>query len=432
MTWLLYSCSRRPPARLFGPLSLSQNYFSSPLLLYLSSGVSLPPFFSSPPSAPSHHPSTPPPPPPSPLLVSSLPQSPHPSLDSSPPTPPLQDAREQLTNAQEQLNDTQEQSTMADNRTNDNAAVQNLLGAVLERLGQTKEAEDRYRKAVAINSTAPFHCDLAMLLSKNRQFSDAAEEAYKAFQEDPASWRPWYALGILSLEQADEYHDDSYYKDAVQQFGSALAALAKSAPPFIRTTVEPVLYLDRGYAYGKLRKPRRATSEFRKAKASAKKHSRTWFAAEANLRRYQRKHSAESQTLQTVTFITLGVVLSIATVLLELKQRLTTPYLVTLIAFVMILFVISFSLPIITSINLGPVALEKKAVEVEQEQLQPISPLGTPLDVRLDQWVKPSPLVAFQSFPVLPAPNTVEQKITKPPDPKPSQESTGELFEVGR
>jgi len=62
----------------------------------------------------------------------------------------------------------------------DDAIVQNLLGLIQERQGNTKDAEANYRKAIAICDTAQFRSDLARLLCKNRQFNEAAEQAYQA------------------------------------------------------------------------------------------------------------------------------------------------------------------------------------------------------------------------------------------------------------
>jgi hypothetical protein len=198
---------------------------------------------------------------------------------------------------------------------------------------------------------------------------------------------PSYTLGLLALDEADEYHDNSYYDDAIQQFRNALTALAKDSSPLVKTNVEPVLHFYLGYAYGKLRQPWRAVGEFQRSQRCAKRYSRTWFAAEANIRRYRHKHSpALSHNFQMTVFMTLGIALSLAIVGLEFKQRLTTPYLVTLIAFAIILFVVAFYLPIVTSIKLGPVSLEKKPAEVGQDQPEPISIAGSPLDTRLDQW----------------------------------------------
>jgi len=104
---------------------------------------------------------------------------------------------------------------------------------------------------------------------------------------------------------------------------------------------------------------------------------------------------------------------------LELRKQLTDPYLVTFVAFAMILFVIAFYLPIMTSIKLGPISLEKvvQQVGLDPQELVPIT--ENPLDANLDDWKieQPSPSgVPRQESPPQPirTPSSPEASSEKP------------------
>ena len=182
----------------------------------------------------------------------------------------------------------------------------------------------------------------------------------------------------------------------------------------------PVVHLHLGYSYGKLHKSLRAMEEFCKSKSAAKYPSSTYFAAEANLRRYRRRLTpALSQRFQTSVFMILGIALSAAIFFLELKQRLNNSYLVALTAFAILLFVLAFTLPIVTTIKLGPVALEKKAREVSPDQPEPISIPERSGSADLDDWKVPRP--SPSGVPSQAPPPQQERKPTEqePTPPKP-------------
>ena len=321
--------------------------------------------------------------------------------------------------AQERLAEAEEQLTTAARSSDDNAMLHHLLGASLERREQAREAEAEYRKAIAIDVTTRLRFDLAMLLSNNRRFNEAAEEAYRALEEDPNSSLPLYGLGLIALGQAEEYHDSFFYRDAIQNFRRALSLSGQK--PRSMQAPEATLHLRLGYAYGKLRQQWRAAEEFRKAKNTAKYHSQTWFEADANLRRYQFRHiRAHSEGVQMTVFMVLGIALSIAIILLELNHRLTDAYLTTFVAFIIVLFIISFSLPIVTNIRLGPVSLEKKTTEAGLEQLTPIAISQRPLGVDSGP-LREQTRVGLSSHPIR---TQSERKLMEPQQTPKKQEPT--------
>jgi tetratricopeptide (TPR) repeat protein len=267
-----------------------------------------------------------------------------------------------------------------------NAAIWGLLGYIMDRDGKTADAEANYRRSIAIEANVTVHCNLGILLARSGKFSEAAEEIYRALDSARDAWMPHYALGLLALEQADEYNDRSYYDDSVSHFKRAISTLDSFAPA-AQSDARANLHLNLGYAYGKLGQSARAVSDFRTARRETRKHSRTWFAADANLRRYRRgQQAAGSQRTQGAVFVTLGIAVLAAAGVLEWKNKITSPYLVTLVTLGMILFVMAFYLPIVTNIKLGPVSLEKQAALLRSDPPEPISSLGDSPDLGIEAW----------------------------------------------
>lgn len=319
----------------------------------------------------------------------------------------------------------QELSALDDSEAAD-ATVYGLLGIVMERQGQLANAEANYRRSLSIESNVSFRCNLGILLAGSHRFNDAAEETYQALEDAPTSWMPHYALGLLALEQADEYHDNSYYDDAVQHFKRAMDMLIAHTSPSAQTAIRAILHLNLGYAHGKLGQTSRALTEFRSSKRVSRTHSRTWFTADANIRRYRRREStATSQRTQAAVFMVLGISVITAIALLEWKGKLTSPYLVSLLAVVVILFVIAFYLPIVTSIKLGPVSLDKQATGLRSDPPEPIPSGRDSPDTNLEQWADSEPPEAMgrnQESLTLPAPAATGPKPTPqetPPIPRP-------------
>jgi Flp pilus assembly protein TadD len=262
-----------------------------------------------------------------------------------------------------------------------------LLGYIMDRNGQVAEAETNYRRSLSLEANVTIRCNLGILLAKNRRFNEAAEESYQALEEAPTAWMPHYALGLLALEQADEYSDDSYYDDGAHHFKQAIGAFDSHVPGHAQSDTRASLHLNLGYAYGKLGQSARALAEFRSAKKISRVHSRVWFTADANMRRYRRREQAAGfQRSQTAVFISLGLIVFLTIGILEWRNRLTSPYLVSLLALGIALFVIAFYLPIVTNIKLGPVSLEKQAVALRAEPPQPLSIPGNSLDTSSEAW----------------------------------------------
>jgi Flp pilus assembly protein TadD len=285
-----------------------------------------------------------------------------------------------LADAEQELQDLEELSES-------NAAIWGLLGYVMDRNGRTADAEANYRRSLAIEANVTVHCNLGILLARSGRFSEAAEEIYRTLDDVPDAWMPHYALGLLALEQADEYNDRSYYDESASHFNRAISALDSFASSSAQRDARANLHLNLGYAHGKLGRSSRAVTEFRTARREARKHSRTWFAADANLRRYRRGQQATgSQRTQGPVFITLAVAVLGAAGWLEWRNKITSPYLVTFVTLGMILFVMAFYLPIVTNIKLGPVSLEKQAALLRSDPPEPISSLGNSPDLGIEAW----------------------------------------------
>jgi Flp pilus assembly protein TadD len=288
---------------------------------------------------------------------------------------------------QQRLTEAQRELAKIDEAGTDSAPVCGLLGYIMDRNGQAAEAEANYRRSLSIETSVTVRSNLGILLAKNRRFSEAAEESYRALEETPTAWMPHYALGLLALEQADEYSDDSYYDDGVHHFKQAISTFNSHVPDQAQSDTRANLHLNLGYAYGRLGQSARALAEFRSAKKISRMHSRVWFAADANMRRYRRREQATgSPGSQTAVFVALGVIVFVTIGILEWKNRLTAPYLVTLLTLGIALFVIAFYLPIVTNIKLGPVSLEKQAVVLRSDPPQPLPGLGNSLDSSFEAW----------------------------------------------
>jgi Flp pilus assembly protein TadD len=269
----------------------------------------------------------------------------------------------------------------------DSASVCGLLGYIMDLKGQAAEAEANYRRSLAVEVNVTVRCNLGILLARNRRFNEAAEESFRALEESPSAWMPHYALGLLALEQADEYNDDTYYDDGANHFKQAISAFNFHALNHSQNDTEATLHLNLGYAHGKMGQSARALAEFRSAKKISRQHSRTWFTADANMRRYRRREqSAGSQRAQLLVFSGLGLVVLAITGTLEWRNRLTAPYLVTLLTLSIALFIIAFYLPIVTNIKFGPVSLEKQAVVLRSEPPQPLPSPGNSLDSSFGAW----------------------------------------------
>lgn len=289
-----------------------------------------------------------------------------------------------------------------------------------------EDAEANYRRSLAIEANVSVRCNLGILLARNHKFNEAAEESYQALEDAPTSWMPHYALALLALEQADEYHDNSYYDDAAQHLRQAMTALITHASPSAQAEIRAILHLNLGYAHGKLGQSSRALAEFRASKQFSRLHSRTWFAADANMRRYRlRQQTATSQRTQAVIFMTLGIAVIITIALLEWKGKLTSPYLVALFAVVVALFIIAFYLPIVTSIKLGPVSLDKQAVGLRSDPPEPIPTARNSPDTSLEEWASGELSQAMRrsrASVTLPTPAATEPQPTPqetPPLPRP-------------
>jgi tetratricopeptide (TPR) repeat protein len=325
---------------------------------------------------------------------------------------------------QDRLSEAQQELVKAETELGTLSSIEGLMGYILERQGNTQEAEAKYRKTISLDSASSFTHNLVILLSANRQFAEASEAAYRGIERAPTSWRILYALGILTMDQAAEYHEDSYYGDAVKYFQDGLDILLKEMPNILPMEDRAKIHFHMGYAYAKLGRARSATDEFRKAKKYSRRYSRTWFATESNLRRYQRKLTpTASQRSQAALFSTLGAALIAGIVILEFSQELTNPYLITLIAFAILLFIMAFYLPIVTNIRLGPVALEKQAVRISTELPEPIGSPRMPLDIASSQWRidQPSPMGAYQAPPLPARPTPRPTKPRTPPWSAPPQ-----------
>jgi Flp pilus assembly protein TadD len=308
-----------------------------------------------------------------------------------------------------------------------NAPYYSLLGSIMERYGKREEAEANYRRSLALDPSVSVRCNLGILLARNHMFNEAAEESYQALEDAPTSWMPHYSLALLALEQADEYHDNSYYDDAAQHLKQAMDALITHGSPAAQAEIRATLHLNLGYAHGKLGQSSRALAEFRQAKRISRQHSRTWFAADANIRRYRlRQQTATSQRTQAAVFMTLGLAVIVTIALLEWKNRLTGPYLVSLFAVVVALFVIAFYLPIVTSIKLGPVSLDKQAIGLRSEPPEPIPTARNSPDTSLEEWASSELSQVMgrgqELFTTPPSPAATEPQPTPqetPPQPQP-------------
>jgi Tfp pilus assembly protein PilF len=288
---------------------------------------------------------------------------------------------------QQRFAEAERELTELDESGTGSGSVYGLLGYIMDRNGQLAEAETNYRRSLSVEANVTIRCNLGILLAKNRRFGEAAEASYQALEDAPTAWMPHYALGLLALEQADEYSDDSYYDDGVHHFKQAIGAFDSHVPGQAHSDIRASLHLNLGYAYGKLGQSSRALAEFRSAKKIARIHSRVWFTADANMRRYKRREQATGfQGSQTAVFISLGLTVFITIGILEWRNRLTSPYLISLLTLGIALFVIAFYLPIVTNIKLGPVSLEKQAVALRTEPPQPLSIPGNALDTSSEAW----------------------------------------------
>jgi Flp pilus assembly protein TadD len=329
--------------------------------------------------------------------------------------------QQRLSEAERELSESAESAT-------DSAPISGLLGYIMDRNGRVGEAEANYRRSLAIEANVTVRCNLGILLARNRRFSEAAEESYQALEDAPGAWMPHYALGLLALEQADEYNDSSYYDDAVHHFKQAITALSSQFSAHAHGgDARANLHLNLGYAHGRLGQPSRALAEFRASKRISRAHSRVWFAADANIRRYRRREqTVGSQRSQAAVFISLGAIVLLITGALEWKNRLTGPYLVTLLTLGVVLFVIAFYLPIVTNIKLGPISLEKQAVVLRSEPPQPLPSPGNTTDASFEIWEDDqlARILDPEGAPVLlPAPAATDPQPTPqetPPLPQPS------------
>lgn len=327
---------------------------------------------------------------------------------------------------QQRLAEAERELAKLDEAGTGNAAACGLLGYIMDRNGQAAEAETNYRRSLSIDANVSIRCNLGILLAKNRRFNEAAEESYQALEEAPTAWMPHYALGLLALEQADEYSDDSYYDDGAHHFKQAIGAFDSHVPGHAQSDTRASLHLNLGYAYGKLGQSARALAEFRSAKKISRVHSRVWFTADANMRRYRRREQAAGfQRSQTAVFISLGLVVFLTIGILEWRNRLTSPYLISLLTLGIALFVIAFYLPIVTNIRLGPVSLEKQAVALRAEPPQPLSIPGNSLDTSSEAWEETQlaqaigRLEAAIGLPRPAAPDTQATPQETPPLPQP-------------
>ena len=324
---------------------------------------------------------------------------------------------------QQRLAEAERELAKLDESGTDSAPVCGLLGYIMDRNGQAVEAEANYRRSLSIEANSTVRCNLGILLARNRRFSEAAEESYQALEDAPTAWMPHYALGLLALEQADEYSDDSYYGDGVHHFKQAITIFNSHVPDHAQSDIQANLHLNLGYAYGKLGQSARALAEFRAAKKTSRMHSGVWFTADANTRRYRRREQAAgSQRSQITVFLSLGVIVFLIIGILEWHNRLTSPYLVTLLTLGVALFVIAFYLPIVTNIKLGPVSLEKQAVALRSEPPQPLPSPGNSLDSSFEVWEDNQLAQAVDRLGALPKPAATDPQATAqetPPLPEP-------------
>lgn len=288
---------------------------------------------------------------------------------------------------QHRLADAEQELLDLEEHAESNAAIWGLLGYVMDRNGKTADAEANYRRSLAIEANVTVHCNLGILLARSGRFNESAEEIYRTLDDAPDAWMPHYALGLLALEQADEYNDRSYYDESVGHFKRAISALDSFASSSAQLDARANLHLNLGYAHGKLGQSTQAVAEFRTARREARKHSRTWFASDANLRRYRKgKQATGSQRTQTAVFMTLAAAVLAGAGLLEWKGKITSPYLLTFVTVGSIILVMAFYLPIVTNIKLGPVSLEKQAALLRSDPPEPISSLGNSPDLGIEAW----------------------------------------------
>ena len=327
---------------------------------------------------------------------------------------------------QQRLDEAERELDKLGDRQADSSPVHALLGYIMDLKDQVAEAEEHYRRSLALEVSTTVRCNLGILLARNRRFSEAAEECFRALDEAPTAWMPHYALGVLALEQADEYSDDTFYDDGANHFKQAISAFNAHTLKHGQSDTEANLHLNLGYSYGRMGQSARALAEFESAKKISRRHSRTWFTADANMRRYRRREQASgSQRAQMFVFSALGLVVLIIIGVLEWHNKLTTPYLVTLLTLSFVLFVIAFYLPIVTNIKFGPVSLEKQAVVLRSDPPPPLPSPGNSLDssfegweeVQLAQAVSRLEAARGQAAPAAPAAQATPQET--PPLPQP-------------
>lgn len=308
----------------------------------------------------------------------------------------------------------------------DSGPVHALLGYIMDQKDHAGEAEEHYRRSLAVEVSTTVRCNLGILLARNRRFSEAAEECFRALDEAPGAWMPHYALGMLALGQADEYSDDAFYDDGANHFKQAIGAFNSHTLSRGQSDTEASLHLNLGYSYGRMGQSARALAEFESAMKISRRHSRTWFTADANMRRYRRREqTGGSQRAQMFVFSALGLIVLAIIGLLEWHNRLTAPYLVTLLTLSFALFVIAFYLPIVTNIKFGPVSLEKQAVVLRSDPPSPLPSPGNSLDSSFEAWEEVQLAQAVgrleaargQSAPSAPAAHATSQET--PPLPQP-------------
>jgi tetratricopeptide (TPR) repeat protein len=325
---------------------------------------------------------------------------------------------------EERFHEAEQELLLAKELSPDLPMADRLLGQVQERLGRIPEAEESYRRAIACGDTEASYCCLSGLLRRSGRLALAGEQAFKAIENDEFTWRGWFALGTIALDEAEAYQDESYLLDAVRYFRKASDALSAAAPA-INESVEPMLALHRGYAYGKLKQFGRAISEFKKCNRSSPVHSRIAIAAQANLRRLERKPPfASFPKIQLGVFGSLGILILVFALygFLWHTPPLSAADVLALFGLALVILVIAFSLPIVTNIRVGPVSLDKESGASAPEQPEPIHPdpqvewniPGDPVDTRWQviqlvfgdepsQAASPSPPVTV-STPLPPAP----------------------------